>query len=266
MPDRESVFLACPTHDGRVSAETAVGLYAAASRTRDCGICVRTSSLLTMACNELWMMAIAQGKHQWFAMLHSDIGPEQYWLDKLIGLAIAHDADMVSAIVPIKNNSGVTSTAIGTPDDGWGFERRLTQREIHDKDFPDVFEHPRLLLNTGCCVVRMRPEIANPLAVYFDSPNAVTQEPDGTWFVRVVSEDWFFSRAIRQAGGKVLATKAVRVNHHGHHIFPSDAVWGDEHDLQAVAENRVRPQEPTTDGPPAPRIQGVKKPKLAEVA
>src|SRR5215471_7104271 len=44
----------------------------------------------------------------YFAMLHSDIEPQPGWLDILYEEMQAMEADVISAVVPIKNDQGTT--------------------------------------------------------------------------------------------------------------------------------------------------------------
>ena len=50
-------------------------------------------------------------------MLHDDVVPEAFWLDKLIAELELHSADVMSAVVPVKSGNGLTSTAVGDADD-----------------------------------------------------------------------------------------------------------------------------------------------------
>jgi SAM-dependent methyltransferase len=131
------------------------------------------SSLLADAFNVHWKTALnlqLQGRPvKYFAMLHDDVVPEDFWLDKLLDELEATGADLVSAVVPIKDPRGLSSTALDDPDDPWETYRRLTMYEIHQ--LPETFTagdcrlfmDPRLveykvrplLVNTGCWVCRM---------------------------------------------------------------------------------------------------------------
>jgi hypothetical protein len=61
-------------------------------------------------------------------LLHSDIGYEPYWLDKLVAEAQRQSADVLSAVVPLKGPGGETSTGIG--DRETGRVRRLSARDL----------------------------------------------------------------------------------------------------------------------------------------
>lgn len=117
-------------------------------------------SLLANSFNRFWAHALtlkANGLDiTHFAMLHDDIVPQDGWLDVLMAEIIKHKADVVSALVPIKDWMGLTSSAIDH-DDGFGVIRRITMTEAYN--LPETFDaedcgYPKgkLLANTGCWV------------------------------------------------------------------------------------------------------------------
>lgn len=255
-----TVFIGCPTYGEELNAGTARGLWLHATRREDVQLAVatRSSSLIPGSCNTLWCEALNNREPMgigWFAMLHADIEPEPYWLDKLLSLAETRRADMISVCVPIKDDRGVTSTAIASGDERTQF-CRLTQRQLWHPDFPETFDiydcanalerlpdplriaHvPRfgLRLNTGCMLVRLKPEFCDG-SVYFDNLDWIERH-NGLWRARDISEDWRFSQKIEHAGGKLVATRAVRVIHKGIAAFPNDKPWGikpNDADIPAV--------------------------------
>jgi|SRR6185503_6734551 len=252
----QNVFLAIPTHDGRIDTGTAMGMLNASQEHQiyfDTGRC----SLLAHGFNQLYCQALnmrSKNNLQWFAMLHSDIAPERLWLDKLIDLADEHGADLLSAIVPIKNHEGLTSTAI-TKDDGKTVWKRLTQTEVHSKNYPYTFSiddlqyrqewtkgHPstielpgavyghRLLVNTGCMIMRIDRPWSDE--VFFTITDRIDHR-FGTYTAHVDPEDWNLSRMVADKGGKVMATSAIKLKHIGATAYHSDAVWGKETDPMA---------------------------------
>lgn len=181
-------------------------------------------------------------------MLHADIHPEPGWIDILLEELKAHDADLVSAVVPIKNLKGVTSTAISGPDDGWVNERRLTMKEVYtlpetfsaaDCGFPDRM----LLTNTGCWISDLsKPWFKEMLATAkkgtcpfaFTIQDKIVKTELGFFEARVIPEDWWFARHIQERGGKVLATRKVKLKHIGVFEYANTAPWGVmEHDACA---------------------------------
>lgn len=243
-----SVFLGCPTHDGRIDQGCATNFFTRASRDRAVITQVIQSMAIATASNVLWADSLnARDAHhddipdvRWFAMLHSDVNPGPYWIDKLIDEAEKYDADMVSAVIPIKSDQGLTSTAMTDPghsDRNWC---RLMTRQVNHERFPKTFdsemardalaslprdmavycpEGSRLLLNTGCMVVRLdRPWCGD---VWFEQYDAIAHV-DGRWRYLALSEDWYFSKKVSDRGAKVMATTVVEIMHRGLYEWPSN--------------------------------------------
>src|SRR5690349_4749240 len=107
-----NVFLGSITHNGQLDFRMARIFYGFACRERAMLQVVQQSSLLASACNNLWCKALnnrVKDNLKWFVLLHADIVPEEWFVVKLIALAEQHDADVMSAVVPIKEPTGVTS-------------------------------------------------------------------------------------------------------------------------------------------------------------
>lgn len=209
--------------------------------------------------NALWadaLNAYADGKITHFAMLHSDIAAGDGWLDTLLAEMESHAADVMSAVVPIKDVRGVTSTAIGGAGP-WQVYRRLTMREVFADTMPETFSaadfgYPNrpLLVNDGCMVVDLR----NPLfhnanldgqaIIYFGFPSDIVRGENGRWQVRRESEDWFFSRSAADAGAKIMATRKVPLKHIGAYPFPGNEAWG----KYIVDEDSLWHREQSIDG------------------
>lgn len=255
------VLIGSPNHDGRMDADGAAALYCLPSNQRhECHAVNKTSSLLTLNCNVLWCHALnarADG-FTWFAMLHSDIRPDNYWVDTLIDEAEKYGADMVSACVPIKDSRGLTSTGLFGRDNPWLPRFRLTLSQVHNV-LPETFDRDMVIdaidpnlhcagntsddqpwltldVNTGCCVVRLDRDWGD-LGVWFENHDRIVLK-DGKWIPETQSEDWVFSRKISNAGGKVMATRRVRCWHNGTGTWRSDKVWGQETD-----EDVLKPKE-----------------------
>jgi hypothetical protein len=188
----------------------------------------------------------------WFAMLHADVAPEPGWLDKLIAEAEQHGADIVSTVIPLKDFTGKTSTAIA--NDNWktepvgglgakypGIFGRLTLQQVHHLNFPRTFdlnaaadalvalpeplrmEIPRvaLLCNTGCVLVRLAAKV-DWLAAHFTLIEGRYQDGEAyrSWYL---PDDWLFTYRAAVAGAKVMATTAVKCGHIGMWRWESDA-------------------------------------------
>jgi hypothetical protein len=219
------VFLGLPHHDNRCSMGMAVSLLFASREhvvtPYPCG-----RSLLASNFNIILCRARDAAKFKGytdFAMLHSDVGPlQQNWLDVLLGELDAYDADVVSACVPIKNDSGDVSVAVET-DDPYR-PRRLNVKDL--ARLPETFGTAdvggTLLVNTGCMVVNLRKPWVTALsdqgeaAMTFTIRDRVRPNVQGGWDVDCDPEDWGMSRTLAALGCKVLATTKVRPIHYGH--------------------------------------------------
>jgi len=181
-------------------------------------------SLLANCFNRCWAVALnSRGKGVTeFAMHHSDISAEPHWLDTLMEEKERVGADVISAVVPINDDRGLTST-------GWiedGVIRRLTMRQI--ASLPTTFGaadlgHP-IAVNTGLWVCDFTKEWVE--RVHFQINDSITKEPDGTFVARVLSEDWNFSAWCAKEGLKVFATTAVKLTHHGQREYRNEGAWG----------------------------------------
>jgi len=194
--------------------------------------------------NILWSDAhneYERGNVTHFAMLHGDITPDpaQHWLDILLEEMDARQASLVSAVSPIKDNRGLSSTGIADINDPWRPWRRFTMREIHEL-LPETFDaaaagYPNrpLLHNTGlwACDLR-RPEFhkaneAGELDLYFGFPTRAIRGDDGAWQHQRESEDWLFSRDLFTRGIlDTYVTRRIRLTHHGKMDFTNGPGWG----------------------------------------
>lgn len=188
------------------------------------------SSLLNHAFNTAWIHVhnfIADGHAlTHLAILHDDIEPPPCWLDVLKDEMDATGTDMISAAVPIKTEHGTLSMA-KYHDDIWDMER-FTLRQL--ARMPETFTQDdvpgNLLLNTGCCLIRLRdPWLSNPAGFAFECRDRIVKER-GRWKAETLSEDWLFSDKIRRAGGKLAATRKVALAHEGEKDYRNDKPWG----------------------------------------
>lgn len=234
MSDPYQVLLAMP--GGPPSWGAACGMFRASAKHR---INVTNCAQGWDNFNIPWSMAMnlaAEGKVTHFAMLHTDIAPEQRWLDKLTDELDQRDADMVSAIVPIKDSRGLTSCGIGNPEDNWHPLRRFTMTEV--LAMPETWDaaaagYPAfpLLLNSGCFVLDLRKPLFQAtnddgsLKCCFAFPRRIVPTENG-WAVECESEDWYFSRMLFELGAKVYNTRKVQLVHKGTQDFTNAEAWG----------------------------------------
>lgn len=180
-----------------------------------------SSSLLPTAFNECLAVALQfrdQGLVTHIAMCHSDIAAESGWLDTLWGEMWFHGADLVSTVVPIKNSTGRTSTAIGNTNDRWNIKRCLGLEEC--KRLPQTFgpEHvcrdgEVLLVNTGLWLADLRKSWWNGFA--FNLHSRIDNPAPGVYTVETRSEDWEMSHHLHEHGARVMVTRKVRLKHEG---------------------------------------------------
>lgn len=246
-----SVYVAIP-HYGDVSPELHHSLVCARGEREDIRIYeqMNGNSLLPHNFNALFCDGYNLREERGlthFAMHHSDIGAESGWLAKLLDLQQGTGADVVSVTVPIKDQLGLTSTAIRKADCS-GDVRRLTMTEIFQ--LPETFgiadvealfglesgSHA-LLVNTGLWVCDFR----RPWVDEFDGfeiISKIVKTPDpciasGDAAHRQMKrkpvslpEDWGFSLWCHQRGLQVRATRAVKLGHFGRARYSNEMVWG----------------------------------------
>jgi len=232
----------------------------------------KVSSALCENFNSLWGLALTTktGKRpcSHFAMIHDDIEPRRdvFWLDVLMDEMRRTGADVMSAVSPIKDPLGKTSTAVGDADNAWD-NRRLMIKELAapivmdesgspiGKSESDEPERPRLpetfgidelvewdptlegkclLMNTGLWLADLSKPWVND--VCFETCQRLTIGDDGarhSWFA---PEDWLFARQLAHWGAKVMATTKVPLIHWGDAApWPCPGEWGNETDEEFTA-------------------------------
>lgn len=226
--EQARVFLAYP-HTGQVVADSLMAAWQA-SRSHAVHLVPHASSLLTYNFNRLWAEALNK-RAAWglthFAMLHSDVVPQYGWLDVLLEEQARVGVQVLSAVIPLKDGRGLTSTAVFYPE----AQRvlRLTLAEVHT--FHPTFGHAGviqhgglLLLNTGCFVCDFtQPWVED---VHFWWTDTIVRGPAGTFQAQVMPEDWNFSLWCHGHQVSLAATRAVAVEHHGLAEYSNQTVWG----------------------------------------
>lgn len=211
-------------------------------------------SSLPQTFNQCWADAIANpGKFDYFAMLHSDVEPQQGWLDVLYDEIVRTKATVVSAVCAIKDGKGVTSTGVGPVDDDYEY-RRLTVTECQKLPqtfgladvkaanlWPDEYWQGGLrclLVNTGCWIAdlswpkwyEVRPD--GCFDFVYEQKHRIQKWPDGSVHCEFAPEDWLLSRYVCRHGGTALATRLFRVAHWGEQMYPNWQTWGAETDVE----------------------------------
>ena len=195
------------------------------------------------------------------AMIHDDVAPDGFWLDTLLAELERTGAFMVSAVVPIRSNHGLVSTAVDMGDP-W-LVRRLTMHEVFK--LPETFSAEdvlwnkhggALLANTGCWVARFDREFWEAFAdgsrsadgqSGFRFINRIVRHPDGQFASQDIAEDWHLSREMHALGRKVLVTRIPL--EHGHPNYHTRSPWGAwPTDLGYLQYRRALSGEPLVDG------------------
>src|SRR5262252_6850045 len=159
MSDPKNIILGMPGY-GRQTSAAGRGFWRACRDQRTMLNAYYNGSLLASNFNQLWCLAlnhVHEGRPlEYFAMLHDDVGPEDFWLDKLIAELEDKQLDVLSVVVPIKDSRGMTSMALQDPEDNWLPYCRLTMHDVYalPETFTSADAGAPLLLNTGCWVCK----------------------------------------------------------------------------------------------------------------
>src|SRR5258706_6916604 len=222
------IYLSIPTYDGRVGQGIVNALFGGGHVVDR--IHIQWGSLLTKNFNVAYATALNNRKNAitHFCILHEDITPEPLWLKKMMAIMESKRADILSVVVPLKSELGVTSTALDEKcswEDAHWRPRRLTLTEVF-KNYEPTFTDAHLLVNTGLMLVDLRPAWAEKL--YFEFEDKFIPHPYKPELVIPVnvSEDWNFSRKARKEGARIWATREIKVTHTGQHTFKNDHIWG----------------------------------------
>lgn len=224
-PEEEQplIFLGLPTRGG-LEPSTAMAMLNASQKPVRYQ-CFGTS-LLAHGFNALWCMALnSRPQVTTFAMLHDDIGPHGAgWLERLVEEREQCGADVLSVAMPIKDDRGLSSVALLTPETGE--LRRLTMKEL--EQLPETFGAEQfpgkvLLGNTGlwCC------DFTKPWVeqIVFTIRDRIIKR-DGAFVASCWSEDWNFSRDCQRLGLKVMVTRKIKADHFGKVGYPNYTGWG----------------------------------------
>lgn len=213
-------FIAVPTYSGMLHFTTFQALMG--SSVLDPMIQFFQFSMTTLCFNALWASALNQKKTgvTHFAMCHDDITPEAGWLDKMLAIMEREKCHILSAVSPLKNESGLTSTAVD--NDTWN-PPRFTLRQL--SKMPSTFTSPKLLLNTGLMLVDIRETWVDTML--FDVKNAMLLGEKGFSPI-AFTEDWLFSRKANALGKKLCATTEVKLTHCGSKNFANFIAGGYE--------------------------------------
>lgn len=233
------VVLGMPGY-GKQTASAGRGFWRACRDMSSVWSYYQAGSLLACNFNQLWCLALNlahRGERvDYFAMLHDDVGPEDFWLDKLIDEMEENRLDVLGAVVPIKDNRGMTSLALHREGDNWMPLARLTMHDVFE--LPETFTSEDigapLLLNTGCWVVKWNQEWCR--TVHFEiNDRIVFNRTANRYQSQTEPEDWHFSRQLHEIGSgptegmprlRIGATRKIGLVHQGEMDFTNTAPWG----------------------------------------
>lgn len=237
------IFLGMPAH-GTVTPHSAMGFWNATENRDAVRFQCAEGSLLAQTFNRLWCSALNMKKAgfpiDYFAMQHADIEPEIYWLDQMLAEMESQKLDILGAVVPIKDDRGVTSIALNNPGDTWNPLCRLTMQEVYR--LPATFTsedvgHP-ILLNTGLWICRFDWSWITKVR-FTVNDKIVFDKTLGMYLPLSEPEDWYFSRLCHELGLRVGATRKVNLTHRGPKKFPNFQPWGADFDSQYINESVV---------------------------
>jgi len=233
-----TVLLGCP-HDGTISWGAGQSVWRGSRNHNLLVQGMAAPSLLAMGFNSLWADALTRnenGEITHFAMLHSDIGAGEFWIDTLMRIMEERKCDFVSVINAIKDNRGVTSSGLAIPGISWKPWRRFTMKQLYlmpptfdvtEIGYPDFV----LLHNTGCWLADLRNPLFHErdeednLKLFFRISDRI-HKSNGCYKVNVEPEDWFFSRRLHELGAKTCMTREVKTTHLGRSEWENQEDWG----------------------------------------
>lgn len=167
-----------------------------------------------------------------FAMLHSDVFAGQGWLDTLLDEMKANDADLISAVVPLKNDSGDISCTICD-------KKQASFKRLNIRDVPknatfgiadlkldgyglSAKETLRLCVNDGMMLLSLKKrELVEQL--FFNCNDRIVNW-EGEFQPQGLPEDWHFSLLANDLGLKVMATTKIKTSHIGLKYYTLDGL------------------------------------------
>lgn len=242
--NQRQIVLGMPGY-GKQTCAAGLGFWRACRDMSSVSNNYRNGSLLAANFNELWCWALNRVHHghrvDYFAMLHDDIGPQEFWLDALIEELESKQLDVLGVVVPIKDSRGMTSLALDRDNDPWVPWAKLSMHDVYQ--LPETFTSEDigrpLLLNTGCWVMKWNQEVCRQL--HFEiNDRIVFDEVLGGYRSQTEPEDWNFSRQLHEIGApgsdsegmrplRIGATRKIRVEHAGEMKFTNAHAWGSDH-------------------------------------
>lgn len=215
------VFIALPSYNGQSASKQLYSLSAIVKK----GWLVASTEFSSLAhsFNRMWADCLNRKRTEGFThfvMCHADIVPHGNWIQILLDEMKTHGADIISAISPIKDHLGITSTGRMRPD--VKCIERFTMHQVYQ--LPETFTFPDIVLNTGCMCVNLAFPFVEQL--FFRFQDWIEKNEKGEFVARTVSEDWLFSADAASMGAKLYATRKVKLEHIGTMHFGTHGPWG----------------------------------------
>lgn len=247
------IFIGVPIHGGSVSAPTANSIVSAASGLQhEIQFQIVGLSLLARGFNTLFCSAYKRD-FDYFILLHSDIGvysniPGTSWADILVNRLRQLEMASVSVVSPIKNEQGVTSTALQLHKNNPYGMRRITVKELEKlppqcilkEDVCKLFNVPQeeagpLLINTGVlCMDLKNVDWFGLRWPGFHIEDCIAWNKQGVPDPYTTPEDWNLSRWLDRKKLSYCAISDLQINHLGSKSFTNFGNWGWDTDTNPV--------------------------------
>ncbi len=225
------VYIGIPSYDGQIHYGLMDAIVQASPKNQIYAFQNANQSWLTKNFNALLCSALNDRDKgvTHFCMIHADIVPlDRGWLDEMLEIMMNVRADVLSVVSPIKNGTGLTSTAVDEMRPSklpralalWQ-RRRLTMLEIYKQ--AETFTDPKLLINTGLMLIDIRNTWIENVSFRFE--DSIIKE-DGKFYAVGMPEDWLFSRDAKRKGASLFVTRAIRLKHIGPTAYHNDKPFG----------------------------------------
>ncbi len=217
--DCSHVLVTVASHDGRNDFVTTEALLHARDEGAKVWLLSRTMGL-AQAHNECLCQALNMrecGITHWLN-LHSDVGGfGAGWVGRMLGAMNGAGLQVMSAVVPFRDDSGLTSTAIAT-----NFTlHRLTMGDV--RKMPEVIFpadcNGQLLVNTGCMLWELG-EWSEQFTFSIETENY--RGEFGQFRTRATTEDWSMSQWLDEQKIRYGAYSGLMVSHAGRKVFKSE--------------------------------------------
>jgi hypothetical protein len=232
------VYLSLPSYDQRYWGNTLMSVLCAGNipdrklvlagnngqQKHELGPDPISGSVLPRVFNEALGRAVCR-KHDVLVMMHADVAGEPGWLTKMLTVLDMTGADVLSAVVSLKDDRRLTSTGIHTAeqqfrnlslDECWG---QCQQTFGIDDPYLQQQGATALLINTGLLCMRLdRPWLKHWHG--FQIRSRIVWGDTQT-HIDTVGEDWDMSEQLAALGCKIMATTCVQTHHWGAQVYAS---------------------------------------------